>query len=109
MFQQGVYMSKMQKNFRLSKDIVRQIKSLAFAKDCHESEIVELAIKTLANDHKSNSYSDLSVLKEQLKIKDEQIKQLQISLQVAQKTTIDSLTKALEAPNKKRWWSRLFS
>ncbi len=99
-------MSKIQKNFRLSKDIVQQIKSLAHTKNCHESEIVELAIKTLAH---SYSNADLSVLKEQLKIKDEQIKQLQISLQVAQKMTIDSLTKALEAPSKKRWWSRLFS
>ena len=99
-------MSKIQKNCRLSKDIVQQIKSLAHTKNCHESEIVELAIKTLAH---SYSNADLSVLKEQLKIKDEQIKQLQISLQVAQKMTIDSLTKALEAPSKKRWWSRLFS
>lgn len=105
----GDYMSKTQKNFRLSEETAQQLKKLATAKNCRESEIVELAIKTLANGSESDSYSDLSVLKEQLKIKDEQIKQLQISLQVAQKTTLDSFTKALEAPNKKRWWSRMFS
>lgn len=102
-------MSKMQKNFRLSKDIVQQIKSLAHTKNCRESEVVELAIKTLAHSYENNSSADLAILKDQLNIKDEQIKQLQISLQVAQKTTIDSLTKALEAPSKKRWWNRLFS
>lgn len=104
----GDYMPKTQKNFRLSEEAVQQLNKLAEKQNCRESEIVELAIKTLANGYESDGYSDLSILKEQLKIKDEQIKQLQISLQVAQKTTLDSFTKALEAPNKKRWWSRMF-
>lgn len=103
----GDYMSKTQKNFRLSEKTAQHLKKLAEAKNCRESEIVELAIKTLANGYKSDDYSDLSILKEQLKIKDEQIRQLQISLQVAQKTTLDSFTKALQAPNKKHWWNRL--
>lgn len=104
----GDYMSKTQKNFRLSAEAVQQLNKLAEKQNCRESEIVELAIKTLANSYENNSSADLAILKEQLKIKDEQIKQLQISLQVAQKTTLDSFTKALEAPNKKRWWSRMF-
>lgn len=103
----GDYMSKTQKNFRISEETVQHLKKLAEAKNCRESEIVELAIKTLANGYKSDGYSDLSILKEQLKIKDEQIRQLQISLQVAQKTTLDSFTKALQVPNKKHWWNRL--
>lgn len=103
----GDYMSKTQKNFRISEETAQHLKKLAEAKNCRESEIVELAIKTLANGYKSDGYSDLSILKDQLKIKDEQIRQLQISLQVAQKTTLDSFTKALQAPNKKHWWNRL--
>lgn len=104
----GDYMSKTQKNFRISEETAQHLKKLAEKQNCRESEIVELAIKALANSYENNSSADLAILKEQLKIKDEQIRQLQISLQVAQKTTLDSFTKALEAPNKKRWWSRMF-
>lgn len=101
------------KTFRLTNAEVDQLKEIADARECTQTDALRFALQKGVNAMRGDGRNDdgngavTAALLDQLKVKDEQISRLQTLVDQAQHLQAAAMPQALESSDQKvsrRWW-----